>query len=99
MNVNLRIGQIVIHGVTLTRREREQLAATVQQELIRQLSRGGRSAPGAQRGGGSALGLRIAGEVLAALPPGTIPGSAGLPAATQRPASKPAGPAAPGAGL
>lgn len=98
MNVNLRIGQIVIHGITLTRREREQLAATVQQELIRQLSRGGGGTPGARHGGGSALGLRIASEVLAALPAGTFPGSAGPPAARQRPASGPPGPAAPGVG-
>jgi hypothetical protein len=92
MKINLRIGEIVIEGITLTRREREQLAATVQQEVARQLRQHG-EAPGAQRDGGSALGLRIAHEVLAALPAGTFPGSAGLPVAIQH---RPPGPAAPG---
>ena len=95
MNVNLRIGQIVIHGVTLTRREREQVVSTVQQELAHQLSQRSGSAPSTRQGGSSALGLRIAHEVLAALPAGTIPGGAGLPVVRQRPASRPA---APGAG-
>jgi hypothetical protein len=95
MKLNLRIGQIVIEGTTLTRREREQVAATVEQELARQLSQHGASTRGTAQGGGSTLGLRIAHEVLAALPPGTFPRGASPPQARQRPQP---GPAAPGAG-
>jgi hypothetical protein len=93
MNITLRIGEIVIEGVTLTRREREQIGATVQQELAHRLSQRGTGVPGAPRREGSALGLRIAHEVLAALPAGTFPG-AGLPVARLDPSPRPAAPRA-----
>jgi hypothetical protein len=93
MKINLRIGEIVIEGITLTRREREQIGMTVQQELARRLSQGGTSEPGAQRHDGSALGLRIAHEVLAALPAGTFR-AAGLPVARPGPSLRPAAPRA-----
>jgi hypothetical protein len=93
MKINLRIGEIVIEGITLTRREREQIGATVQQELARWLSHRGTSEPGAQQREGSALGLRIAHEVLAALPAGTFPGT-GPPVARFDPSPRPAAPRA-----
>jgi hypothetical protein len=93
MKIDLRIGEIVIEGITLTRREREQIAMTVQQELAHRLSQRGTSQVGAQRREGSALGLRIAHEVLAALPAGTFPAT-GLPAARLDPPLRPAPPRA-----
>ena len=93
MKINLRIGEIVIEGITLTRREREQIGTTVQQELAHRLSQRGASEHGAQRHEGSALGLRIAHEVLAALPADAFPG-AGLPVARPGPSPRPAAPRA-----
>ncbi len=89
MKINLHIDQIVIGGPSLTRREREHLARDLEQELARQLhrriaaergaaaqgSRPGRDAgPGPDAHGTSALESRIAGDVLAVLPPGLLAG-------------------------
>jgi hypothetical protein len=83
MKISLHIDQIVVGGASLTRREREHLARTLQQELARRLGQraageAGARAGGARRGpdaeGTSALGIRIAGDVLAALPAGILAG-------------------------
>jgi hypothetical protein len=68
MKISLHIDQIVIDGARLTRREREHLAGTLEQDLARQL-RGGAT-------GGSGLSAQIAREVLAALPAGALPAGA-----------------------
>jgi hypothetical protein len=80
VKISLHIDQIVVDGTSLTRRERDHLAGALEQELTRQLRRraaGQASAPArAARqdpaGGGAALGTRIAGEVIAALPVGIL---------------------------
>jgi len=81
MKISLHIDQIVVDGTSLTRREREQLAGALEQELGRQLRRRaagkrGEPAGGARRDpdakGAAALGARIAGDVLAALPAGIL---------------------------
>ena len=48
MNITVHIDQITVEGAPLTRREREHLAATLEQELTRLLREqaAGRSAPG-----------------------------------------------------
>ena len=105
MKINLHISQIVVDGTSLTRREREHLAAALEQELTRQLRQravGERGAQAAaarhcpQAPSGSDLGARIAREVLAALPAGILAG--GRPARVLPPARRQPGPAAPGAG-
>jgi hypothetical protein len=84
---SLHIDQVVVEGTSLTRREREHLAATLEQELARQLRQraAGERANHAGSGPGagarqdqdarsaSLLGSRIAHEVLAALPAGALP--------------------------
>jgi len=87
MNISLHIDRVTVQGARLTRREREELAVTLEQELTRLLRqhaaahRGPRAAasrPGgdARAAGdaraGSPLGPRIAREVLAALPAATF---------------------------
>ena len=87
MKINLRIDQIVIDGPSLTRREREHLARDLEHELARQLHLYTAGERGVARGSRprrdgldprvhrtSALGSRIAGEVLAALPAGLLAG-------------------------
>jgi hypothetical protein len=88
MKINLHIDQIVIEGISLTRRERDQLASTLEQELARQLRQrrrppGAASEPGAlpqparrDRDGSAQapLGARIAHELLAALPASALAG-------------------------
>jgi len=98
VKISLHIGQIVIEGASLTRREREQLATAIEQELVRGLAGGARPARPTDP-----LGLRIAHEVLTALPrdgvPRPGPGPAiprpaiprHLPAAMARPTGKGAG--------
>ena len=101
MKISLHIDQIVIDGPSLTRREREHLARALEQELSRQLRRRLAGERGAAAGsvpqgpdadGASALGARIADDVLAALPAGTLAGSrtAQLASPGQR-GSRPAG--------
>jgi hypothetical protein len=80
MNIRLHIDQVTVEGARLTRREREQLAATLQDELSRLLLRraGGRrgprpaSQPAWDTRASSPLGTRIARKVLTALPAGTF---------------------------
>ena len=83
MKINLHIDEIVVDGISLTQRERAHLATALEQELARLLGQraaGDRGAPAgaARRGphahGGSALGVRIAHDVLAALPAGILVG-------------------------
>jgi hypothetical protein len=76
VRVNLHIDRIVVNGTSLTRREREQLARTLEQELGHQLRvriTGAQGERGSGRHGTSQLAGRIATEVLAALPVGTFP--------------------------
>jgi hypothetical protein len=87
MRINLHIDQIVVDGATLTRRERQHLAETLEQELALQLRR---HAAGATtqlapwghatrdqrtktRGRETRLGARIAAEILATLPLDALP--------------------------
>jgi hypothetical protein len=93
MKINLRISEIVIEGITLTRREREQIGLAVQQELAHRLSQRGTSEPAARRREGSALGVRIAHEVLAALPADIFPAT-GKPVARLDPSLRPVPPGA-----
>ncbi|MGO9220285.1 MAG: hypothetical protein ACLPN6_30925 [Streptosporangiaceae bacterium] len=109
MKINLHIDQIVIDGPSLTRREREHLARDLELELARQLhlyiagergaARGSRprgdAGPDLDADRRSALGSRIAGEVLAALPAGLLAGhrTAQLPSPGRR-LPRPAGPGA-----
>ena len=84
MKMRLNIERIVVDGVPLTRRERAQLAETLEHELARLLRERaggipgrsgttGRSSGATPAGHGhSALGGRIAHEVLAVLPRGTV---------------------------
>lgn len=81
MNISVHIDQVTVEGAALTRREREQLAVTLEQELTRLLRqpaagrRGPRPAaiqPAGDARAGFALGHRIARELLAALPAGTF---------------------------
>jgi hypothetical protein len=83
VKINLRIDEIAVEGTSLTRREREHLTRTLEQELVRELRQraaGQQGPPGrADRrdlGGpaGSTLGVRIAHDVLAALPAGILTG-------------------------
>ena len=104
MKISLHIDQIVVDGTSLTRREREQLARALEQELGRQLRRRaagkrGEPAGAARRGtdaeGAAALGARIAGDVLAALPAGILAGGrTARPLPPGRRRSRPAGPGA-----
>lgn len=92
MRISLHIGQIVIEGASLTRREREQLASAIEQELVRGLAGGARPPRP-----GDPLGQRIAHEVLAALPPDGVPRPRPGPlraaaTAMARPAGQGAGP-------
>lgn len=84
MKISLHIDQVTVEGAPLTRRERDQLAATLERELTRLLRQraAGRSGPrptadlpAGDARAGSPLGARIAGELLAALPASTF----GLP--------------------
>jgi len=84
MKSRLRMDGIVIDGTSLTRREREHLARALERELARQLrwraaGQRGPAGSGARRGrdadGASALGARIADDVLAALPGGILVGT------------------------
>jgi hypothetical protein len=104
MKISLHIDQIVVEGASLTRREREHLAGTLEQELTRQLRRRAAGEAGAPAGaarqdlaaaGTAALGARIAGEVIAALPAGLLAG--GHPARPVRPGRRRSRPAGPGA--
>lgn len=79
MKIRLSIERIVIDGTDLTRHEQAHLAETLERELVRLLREradGGSTgripavAPHSQVR--SALGSRIARELLAALPPGTF---------------------------
>ena len=81
MNISLHIDRVTVEGARLTRREREELAVTLERELTRLLRQhaAGRRDPRVPAGGpagdaraGSPLGPRIAREVLAALPAGTF---------------------------
>ncbi len=87
MNISLHIDRVTVEGARLTRREREELAVTLERELTRLLRqhaagrRGPRAAASRPAGdaraagdvwAGSPLGPRIAREVLAALPAGTF---------------------------
>jgi hypothetical protein len=79
VKIRLNIERIVIDGAPLTRRERAQLAETLEHELARlvreRARRGNPGKSGAAEPAGrghSALGGRIAREVLAALPRGTF---------------------------
>jgi hypothetical protein len=81
MTISVHIDQVMVEGAALTRREREQLAVTLEQELTRLLRQraAGRPAPppiASQPAGdaraGVTLGRRIAGELLAALPASTF---------------------------
>jgi hypothetical protein len=80
VKINLRIDEIAVQGASLTRREREHLTRTLEQELARELRRraaGRQGPPGwADRRdpGGSTLGVRIAHDVMAALPAGILTG-------------------------
>jgi len=77
VKINLHIERIVVEGIDLTRRERQELATTIEQELIRRL-RGrlgdhpappGRPEPHATGASDeSPLGVRIARDLFAALP-------------------------------
>jgi hypothetical protein len=94
MKISLHIDQIVIEGASLTRREREHLAATLERELVRQLRQGaagagrpGRAGRDRDAPGGSRLAGQIAGQVLAALPAGAV----GALAAARQPGTGPAG--------
>jgi hypothetical protein len=103
MKISLHIDQIVIEGASLTRREREHLAATLERELVRQLGQRAAGGPGgpARAGrdrdaaGGSRLAGPIAAQVLAALPADTAGalggGTAGALAAGRRPGTGLAG--------
>ena len=81
MKISLHIDRVTVEGAPLTRRERDQLAATLEQELtqlLRQHAAG--PCPTANQPAGDAqadspLGARIARELLAALPASTF----GLP--------------------
>ena len=105
MKISLHIAQIVVDGTSLTRREREHLAGALEEELSRQLqgrAAGEAAAPAgaARRGphadGAAALGARIAGDVLAALPAGILAGGrTARPLPPGRRRSRPAGPGAP----
>ena len=82
MNISVHIDQVTVEGAALTRREREQLAVTLEQELTRLLRQraAGRALaqrpaaiqPAGDARAGFALGHRIARELLAALPAGTF---------------------------
>jgi hypothetical protein len=85
VKVNLHIDRIVIDGATLTRRERDLLAGTLAQEVARQLrdpgspdGHDGRNGPHPHdrrgRDGAAPLGVRIAQQVVAALPVAALSG-------------------------
>jgi hypothetical protein len=82
MKINLHIERIVIEGDTLTRRQREQLAATLEAELahqLRQAAQAGGDLPSmtngwSEAGPGASLSSHIARQVLAALPLDTLVG-------------------------
>jgi hypothetical protein len=91
VKINVHIAQIVVEGTSLTRREREHLAAALEYELARQLrervtrERGQPAAgtrPDQDVSNVSRLGSRIAQDVLAALPAGVLADS--RPAAPSR---------------
>jgi hypothetical protein len=84
MKINLHIDRIVIEGASLTRRQREQLAATLEAELahhLRQAGGDGGDLPSLtdgwrEAGPGAPLVSHIARQVLAALPLDTLVGRA-----------------------
>jgi hypothetical protein len=91
VKINLHIGQIVVEGTSLTRREREHLTTALEHELARQLrehvtrERGqpaARPRPDRDVSNVSRLGSRIAQDVLAVLPAGVLADS--RPAAPSR---------------